>query len=34
MKFGCFSHVWGRPGVTVAERYQELWREVVARTSS
>jgi alkanesulfonate monooxygenase SsuD/methylene tetrahydromethanopterin reductase-like flavin-dependent oxidoreductase (luciferase family) len=28
MKFGCFSHVWGRPGVTAAERYQELWREI------
>jgi hypothetical protein len=26
MKFGGFSHVWGRPEVTVAERYQELFR--------
>jgi alkanesulfonate monooxygenase SsuD/methylene tetrahydromethanopterin reductase-like flavin-dependent oxidoreductase (luciferase family) len=28
MKFGYFSHVWGRPGITPAERYQELWREI------
>jgi alkanesulfonate monooxygenase SsuD/methylene tetrahydromethanopterin reductase-like flavin-dependent oxidoreductase (luciferase family) len=28
MKFGYFSHVWGRPGVTPLERYQELWREI------
>lgn len=28
MKFGYFSHVWGRPGVTPAQRYRELWREI------
>jgi alkanesulfonate monooxygenase SsuD/methylene tetrahydromethanopterin reductase-like flavin-dependent oxidoreductase (luciferase family) len=28
MRFGYFSHVWGRPGVTPAERYRELWDEV------
>jgi alkanesulfonate monooxygenase SsuD/methylene tetrahydromethanopterin reductase-like flavin-dependent oxidoreductase (luciferase family) len=30
MKFAYFSHVWGRPAITVAQRYQELWREVEA----
>jgi alkanesulfonate monooxygenase SsuD/methylene tetrahydromethanopterin reductase-like flavin-dependent oxidoreductase (luciferase family) len=28
MKFGYFSHVWGRPGVTPVERYRELWQEI------
>jgi alkanesulfonate monooxygenase SsuD/methylene tetrahydromethanopterin reductase-like flavin-dependent oxidoreductase (luciferase family) len=28
MKFGYFSHVWGRPGATPAQRYEELWREI------
>ncbi|MEU3752572.1 LLM class flavin-dependent oxidoreductase [Streptomyces olivoreticuli] len=28
MKFAYFSHVWGRPGITAGERYEELWREV------
>lgn len=28
MKLSYFSHVWGRPGITPAERYQELWREI------
>jgi alkanesulfonate monooxygenase SsuD/methylene tetrahydromethanopterin reductase-like flavin-dependent oxidoreductase (luciferase family) len=28
MRFGYFSHVWGRPGATPAQRYQELWDEV------
>jgi alkanesulfonate monooxygenase SsuD/methylene tetrahydromethanopterin reductase-like flavin-dependent oxidoreductase (luciferase family) len=28
MKFGYFSHVWGRPGITPAQRYEELWREI------
>ena len=28
MRFGYFSHVWGRPGVTPADRYRELWREI------
>lgn len=28
MKFAYFSHVWGRPGQTPGQRYDELWREV------
>jgi len=28
VKFGYFSHVWGRPGASVRQRYEELWREV------
>lgn len=28
MKFGYFSHVWGREGITPAQRYDELWREI------
>ena len=28
MKFGHFSHVWNRPGMTPAERYKQLWREL------
>ncbi len=28
MKFGHFSHVWGKPGMTGAERYAQLWREL------
>ena len=26
MKFAHFSHVWNKPGMTVAERYEQLWR--------
>lgn len=28
MKFAHFSHVWGKKGMTPAERYQQLWREL------
>ncbi len=28
MKFAHFAHVWGKPGMTVAERYAQLWREL------
>jgi len=28
MKFGHFSHVWNRPGMTPADRYDQLWREL------
>jgi alkanesulfonate monooxygenase SsuD/methylene tetrahydromethanopterin reductase-like flavin-dependent oxidoreductase (luciferase family) len=28
VKFAYFSHVWGRPGQTPGQRYEELWREV------
>lgn len=28
MRFAYFSHVWGRPGITVAERYEQLWDEI------
>jgi alkanesulfonate monooxygenase SsuD/methylene tetrahydromethanopterin reductase-like flavin-dependent oxidoreductase (luciferase family) len=28
MKFSSFSHVWNKPGMTAAERYEELWREL------
>ena len=28
MKFAHFSHVWGKPGMTPHERYEQLWREV------
>jgi alkanesulfonate monooxygenase SsuD/methylene tetrahydromethanopterin reductase-like flavin-dependent oxidoreductase (luciferase family) len=28
MKFAHFAHVWGKPGVTPAERYRQLWREL------
>src|SRR5581483_5077844 len=28
MKFAHFSHVWNKPGMTPAERYQQLWREL------
>ena len=30
MKFAHFSHVWNKPGMTAAERYQQLWRELAA----
>jgi alkanesulfonate monooxygenase SsuD/methylene tetrahydromethanopterin reductase-like flavin-dependent oxidoreductase (luciferase family) len=29
MKFGHFSHVWGKPGMTPSQRYHQLWRELV-----
>ena len=28
MKFGHFTHVWGKLGMTGAQRYQQLWREL------
>ena len=28
MKFAHFSHIWGKPGMTPAQRYEELWREL------
>ncbi|HEX6511141.1 MAG TPA: LLM class flavin-dependent oxidoreductase [Chloroflexota bacterium] len=28
MKFAHFSHVWNKAGMTAAERYQQLWREL------
>ncbi len=28
MKFASFSHVWNKPGLTAAERYEQLWREL------
>jgi alkanesulfonate monooxygenase SsuD/methylene tetrahydromethanopterin reductase-like flavin-dependent oxidoreductase (luciferase family) len=28
VKFAHFSHVWNKPGMTAAARYQQLWREL------
>jgi alkanesulfonate monooxygenase SsuD/methylene tetrahydromethanopterin reductase-like flavin-dependent oxidoreductase (luciferase family) len=28
MKFAHFSHVWNKPGMTVADRYDQLWQEL------
>lgn len=28
MKFAHFAHVWGKSGLTPAQRYQQLWREL------
>ena len=28
MKFAHFSHVWGKPGMSPHQRYEELWREL------
>ena len=28
MKFAHFSHVWNKPGMTPAQRYEQLWREL------
>ena len=28
MKFAHFSHVWGKRGMTPAQRYEQLWREL------
>jgi alkanesulfonate monooxygenase SsuD/methylene tetrahydromethanopterin reductase-like flavin-dependent oxidoreductase (luciferase family) len=28
MKFAHFSHVWNKPGMTAAQRYEQLWREL------
>lgn len=29
MKFAHFAHVWGKPGLTPAQRYAQLWRELM-----
>ena len=28
MKFAHFAHVWGKPGMTPYQRYEQLWREL------
>ena len=28
MKFAHFSHVWNKPGMNAAQRYDQLWREL------
>ena len=28
MKFAHFSHIWGKPGMTPHQRYEQLWREI------
>ena len=28
MKFAHFSHVWNKPEMTAAQRYDQLWREL------
>lgn len=28
MRFAHFAHVWGKPGMTPAQRYEQLWREL------
>lgn len=28
MRFAHFAHVWGKPGMTPHDRYEQLWREV------
>ena len=28
MKFAHFSHIWGKPGMTPHQRYEQLWREL------
>jgi alkanesulfonate monooxygenase SsuD/methylene tetrahydromethanopterin reductase-like flavin-dependent oxidoreductase (luciferase family) len=30
VKFAHFSHVWNKPGMIAAERYEQLWRELTA----
>lgn len=30
MKFAHFSHIWGKPGMTPHQRYEQLWRELQA----
>jgi alkanesulfonate monooxygenase SsuD/methylene tetrahydromethanopterin reductase-like flavin-dependent oxidoreductase (luciferase family) len=30
MKFAHFSHVWNKPGMNAAARYEQLWRELAA----
>ena len=28
MKFAHFSHIWGKPGMSPHQRYEQLWREL------
>ena len=28
MRFAHFAHVWGKPGMTPHQRYEQLWREI------
>jgi alkanesulfonate monooxygenase SsuD/methylene tetrahydromethanopterin reductase-like flavin-dependent oxidoreductase (luciferase family) len=30
MRFAHFTHVWNKPGMTPAQRYRQLWRELAA----
>jgi hypothetical protein len=30
VKFAHFSHVWNKPNMTPAQRYEQLWRELAA----
>jgi alkanesulfonate monooxygenase SsuD/methylene tetrahydromethanopterin reductase-like flavin-dependent oxidoreductase (luciferase family) len=34
MKFAHFSHVWNKPGMTAASRYEQLWRELALADES
>ena len=34
MKFAHFSHVWNKPGMNAAQRYEQLWRELVLADES
>ena len=34
MKFAHFSHVWNKPGMTAAGRYEQLWRELALADES
>jgi alkanesulfonate monooxygenase SsuD/methylene tetrahydromethanopterin reductase-like flavin-dependent oxidoreductase (luciferase family) len=34
MKFAHFSHVWNKPGMTAAARYDQLWRELALADES
>ena len=34
MKFAHFSHVWNKPGMTAAARYEQLWRELALADES
>src|ERR1700758_4436956 len=34
MKFAHFSHVWNKPGMTAAERYDQLWRKLAVADES
>ena len=34
MKFAHFSHVWNKPGMNAAQRYEQLWRELALADES